>query len=162
MGTLLAIGVWTSFGLIGSSLLLPVEPMVVLYAVLSLTVMRLLPVGLALLGAGFRRPTVWFIGWFGPRGLASVVFLVIGIDGLTAAGISTAPYAATVAWTVLLSVILHGLTSGPLAQAVWTVRGPLAPRRGGANEPRGAAGKATDVGPSCHAALPRSDPRDPA
>ena len=87
-----------------------------MYAVLSLTLIRMLPVGLALLGTRFRWPSVAFIGWFGPRGLASVVFLIIGIDGLTAAGIDAAPYASTVAWTVLLSVVLHGLTAGPLAR----------------------------------------------
>ena len=90
--------------------------MSVVYAVLSLTLIRMLPVGLALLGTGFRSPTVAFVGWFGPRGLASIVFLIIGIDGLAAAGIDPAPYASTVAWTVLLSVVLHGLTAGPLAR----------------------------------------------
>ena len=116
VGSLLAIGVWTAFGLVGSSLLLPIRPESVVYAVLSLTLIRMLPVGLALLGTRFRWPSVAFIGWFGPRGLASVVFLIIGIDGLTAAGIDAAPYASTVAWTVLLSVVLHGLTAGPLAR----------------------------------------------
>ncbi len=116
VGSLLAIGVWTAFGLVASSLLLPIRPESVAYAVLSLTLIRMLPVGVALLGAHFRWPSIAFIGWFGPRGLASVVFLVIGIDGLTAAGIDPGPYASTVAWTVLLSVALHGLTAGPLAR----------------------------------------------
>jgi NhaP-type Na+/H+ or K+/H+ antiporter len=108
--------VWTSFGLIGASLLLPIRLESVVYAVLSLTLIRMIPVGLALLGTGYRRPTIAFIGWFGPRGLASVVFLIIGIDGLAAAAIDPAPYSSTVAWTILLSVLLHGLTSGPLAR----------------------------------------------
>ena len=116
VGGLLAIGVWTAFGLVASSLLLPIRPESVVYAVLSLTLIRMLPVGVALIGARFSWPTVAFIGWFGPRGLASVVFLVIGIDGLRAAGIDPGPYASTVAWTVLLSVALHGLTAGPTAR----------------------------------------------
>ena len=116
VGALLAIGVWTSFGLIGASLLLPLQPMSVVYAVLSLTLIRMLPVALAMLGTGFRRPTVAFVGWFGPRGLASIVFLIIGIDGLAAGGVDPEPFASTVAWTVLLSVVLHGLTSGGLAR----------------------------------------------
>ena len=53
---------------------------VALYAVLSLTVVRMVPVALAMLGTGARRPTVAFLGWFGPRGLASIVFAVILID----------------------------------------------------------------------------------
>ena len=60
IGALLAIGVWTSFGLIGSSLLLPIRPMSVIYAILSLTLIRMLPVGLALLGADLIvLPTNW-------------------------------------------------------------------------------------------------------
>src|SRR5215218_3593636 len=52
----------------------------VVYAVLSLTVVRMLPVALALLGTGARAPTIAFLGWFGPRGLASIVFGVILLD----------------------------------------------------------------------------------
>jgi NhaP-type Na+/H+ or K+/H+ antiporter len=55
------------------------------------------------------------VGWFGPRGLASIVFLIIGFESLDAAGVDPGPFAAAVAWTVLFSVILHGLTAGPLA-----------------------------------------------
>ena len=53
---------------------------VAVYAVLSLTVVRMLPVALSLLGPAHGRPTVAFLGWFGPRGLASIVFAVIMID----------------------------------------------------------------------------------
>ena len=51
-----------------------------LYAVASLTVVRMLPVAVAMLGTGARRPTVAFLGWFGPRGLASIVFAVIVVQ----------------------------------------------------------------------------------
>jgi NhaP-type Na+/H+ or K+/H+ antiporter len=86
---------------------------VVLYAVLSLTVIRMAPVALALAGTGMRRPTVGFIGWFGPRGLASIVFaLMIEEDG----GVAHAETLMTAAFvTVGLSVVLHGVTAAPLA-----------------------------------------------
>src|SRR6186997_1900271 len=51
-----------------------------LYALASLTVVRMLPVAVAMLGTGARRPTVAFLGWFGPRGLASIVFAVIVVQ----------------------------------------------------------------------------------
>jgi NhaP-type Na+/H+ or K+/H+ antiporter len=86
----------------------------VLYAVLSLTVVRMVPVALALAGSGARRPTVAFLGWSGPRGLASIVFAVILLDeadlpherGLLLA----------VAATVALSVYAHGLSARPLTE----------------------------------------------
>jgi len=83
-----------------------------LYAVLSLTLVRMLPVALALLGTRARPPTVAFLGWFGPRGLASIVFTVIVIEDEKLPHVST--IAATVTFTILLSVFLHGLTSRPL------------------------------------------------
>ena len=82
------------------------------YAVLSLTVIRMLPVALSLLGTHARPPTVAFLGWFGPRGLASIVFTVIVIEEAKLPEIST--IWSTVTFTILLSVFLHGLTSRPL------------------------------------------------
>jgi sodium/hydrogen antiporter len=87
---------------------------VALYAVLSLTAVRMVPVALALLGTGARRPTAAFIGWFGPRGLASIVFAVLIVEESKLAHQSTmllATYA-----TVGLSVFLHGLSAAPLAR----------------------------------------------
>ncbi|MEL7974620.1 cation:proton antiporter [Isoptericola sp. F-RaC21] len=84
----------------------------VLYAVLSLTVVRMLPVALALLGAGFDRYRVGFIGWFGPRGLASVVFALLALEDLH--GVAS-DVVAVIALTVLLSVVAHGFSAGPLA-----------------------------------------------
>jgi NhaP-type Na+/H+ or K+/H+ antiporter len=116
-GSLLAIGVWTGFGLaIAGQLAGPLwDPRAVVYAVLSLTVLRMVPVALAMLGLRFGRDTVLFLGWFGPRGLASIVFLAIGLEALAEAGLPAEPLAATVTWTVLLSVVLHGLSARPLA-----------------------------------------------
>ena len=85
---------------------------VVVYAVLSLTVVRMVPVALALLGTGARPPTVAFLGWFGPRGLASIVFGVILLDEAELPHMQTLLLAITV--TIAISVYAHGLTAGPL------------------------------------------------
>jgi NhaP-type Na+/H+ or K+/H+ antiporter len=85
---------------------------VVLYARLSLTVVRMVPVGLAMLGSGARRPTVAFLGWFGPRGLASIVFAVILVEDADLANESV--LLNTIFLTIALSVLLHGLTATPL------------------------------------------------
>jgi sodium/hydrogen antiporter len=84
---------------------------IALYAVLSLTLVRLLPVALAMLGAGMRRVTVGFLGWFGPRGLASIVFVLILLEETE---LPERPLMlAVVTWTVALSVYAHGLTAWP-------------------------------------------------
>jgi len=89
------------------------------YALLSLTVIRMLPVAVSLLGSGARPPTIGFLGWFGPRGLASIVFAVMLEEG------SELPHEETILLTVYatvgLSVLLHGLTAAPLAgrYAAW-------------------------------------------
>jgi sodium/hydrogen antiporter len=116
-GSLLAIIVWTVFGItVGGSLIAGgLDLPAIAYALLSLTVVRMVPVALALLGCRFQPATVAFIGWFGPRGLASIVFLIIAFEGLHGAGQETDVLVATIGWTVLLSVVLHGLTAVPLA-----------------------------------------------
>ena len=86
-----------------------------LYALLSLTVVRMIPVGLALLGAGMRPVTVAYLGWFGPRGLASVLLALILVSEYPQLpGTGTVFVIVTV--TVLLSVILHGVTAAPLTK----------------------------------------------
>lgn len=86
---------------------------IVLYAVLSLTVVRMLPVALSLAGSGLRSPTVTYIGWFGPRGLASVVLALLvaeeHVPGVELLG-------RVVAITVGLSVLLHGVSAVTLAE----------------------------------------------
>jgi NhaP-type Na+/H+ or K+/H+ antiporter len=88
---------------------------IALYAVLSLTLARMLPVALALLGLRARPPTVGFVGWFGPRGLASIVFAIIVLEGSTLAHVDVV--VATVLITVALSVYAHGLTALPFTNA---------------------------------------------
>ena len=85
-----------------------------LYAVLSLTIVRMLPVAIAMFGSGARRQTVGFLGWFGPRGLASIVFAVITIQEAHLAGSNTILLATYL--TVGLSVAAHGITAAPLAR----------------------------------------------
>jgi NhaP-type Na+/H+ or K+/H+ antiporter len=89
------------------------------YAMLSLTVARMLPVAISLAGTHPRRQTVAFIGWFGPRGLASIVFTVIVLDEANLPNITT--ITVTVVFTIVLSVYAHGLTSRPLTAryAAW-------------------------------------------
>jgi NhaP-type Na+/H+ or K+/H+ antiporter len=82
-----------------------------LYAVVALTVVRMLPVAVALGGAGLSPSTVFFVGWFGPRGLASVVFGLIAFDELGGGDGRHVLTAVTV--TVLLSVLAHGITARP-------------------------------------------------
>jgi NhaP-type Na+/H+ or K+/H+ antiporter len=85
-----------------------------LYAMLSLTVIRMLPVFLALIGSGMNTESRLFIGWFGPRGLASIVFGVIVVN----AGLPHShPMAVVVVFTVILSVLAHGFSANPWARA---------------------------------------------
>jgi NhaP-type Na+/H+ or K+/H+ antiporter len=67
-----------------------------------------------MLGTGARRPTVAFVGWFGPRGLASIVFAVILVDDTTLPHLSTLLLAITV--TIAVSVYAHGITARPLTE----------------------------------------------
>jgi NhaP-type Na+/H+ or K+/H+ antiporter len=85
------------------------------YAALSLTLIRMAPIALSLLGSGIRAPTYLFLGWFGPRGLASILFLLLILEE------TQIPHRedilAVTVLTVALSALLHGLTAAPLARA---------------------------------------------
>ena len=88
--------------------------LILIYSILSLTVIRMLPVFLSLIGTGFNTEGRLFIGWFGPRGLASIVFAVIVVNAdLPNAG----PIAMTVVCTIILSIVFHGMTANPWAGA---------------------------------------------
>ena len=97
------------------------------FAVLSLTVLRMVPVALCLLGTGLRAPSVLFIGWFGPRGLASVVFGLIALESLDQSPEVTRAV-GVIATTVVLSVVAHGYTATPWARryGAWAA-GPARP-----------------------------------
>ena len=87
---------------------------IALYAVLSLTLVRLLPVAIAMIRTGLAPPTVGFIGWFGPRGLASIVFAVIVIEESHLTHVNTILRATYL--TIGLSVFAHGITAAPLTR----------------------------------------------
>jgi NhaP-type Na+/H+ or K+/H+ antiporter len=114
-GALVSLLVWLAFGAVA------VAPMfdhltwqLVVYAVLSLTIIRMAPVALALAGARLGWATTAFVGWFGPRGLASVVFALLALEDLGEKAAS--PAVAVITGTVLLSVIAHGASAEPLAR----------------------------------------------
>ena len=87
-GLFLSFFVWALFGaiLVGPLVTQDIHPEAVIYAVLSLTLVRMVPVAVALVGTGLRPSSVAFMGWFGPRGLASVVFTLIAFESLQHAG----------------------------------------------------------------------------
>jgi NhaP-type Na+/H+ or K+/H+ antiporter len=100
---------------------------IVLYAVLSLTAVRMIPVAISMLGTGARRPTVAFLGWFGPRGAASIVFALLLLE--EEKRLSGEQVLLTTAFvTVGLSVLAHGVTAAPLARRYsdWLARKPMA------------------------------------
>jgi NhaP-type Na+/H+ or K+/H+ antiporter len=113
-GALVSLLVWLAFGAIA------VVPAVrhltwqiLVYAVASITLIRMVPVAAALAGTRLGWPTALLAGWFGPRGLASVVFALLALEEL---GTKDAQPAVTVIIiTVLLSVVVHGITAEPLA-----------------------------------------------
>ena len=133
--------VWLLFGvaLAGPVIAAGFDAPLIGYALLSLTIVRMVPVAIALVGARLRPDTVALIGWFGPRGLASVVFLLVAFDDLGPAHPATETLLRVVTWTVLLSVFLHGLSAGPVGAWYGRRIARAAPGEwelGGADEPR--------------------------
>lgn len=112
-GDVVALVAWFTFGTVMlGELQQGLSWQVLVYALLSLTVVRIVPVALCLQGRGLHRDTLLFLGWFGPRGLASIVFLVMVVD----AGLpGTQTVVSVVVWTILLSIVFHGVTANPLA-----------------------------------------------
>jgi NhaP-type Na+/H+ or K+/H+ antiporter len=113
-GELLSLIVWFLFGVVLVTALDATTWQTAVFAVLALTVARMLPVAIALLGEGFTRTTIAFMGWFGPRGMASVVFAVIAFDSME--GSDAKPVLAAITLTVLVSVVAHGLSAAPLSR----------------------------------------------
>lgn len=104
------------------------QPRHILYAVLSLTVIRMVPVAISLIGTGLRLPSHLFLGWFGPRGLASILFVLLILEE------SEVPHREEILTvtviTVALSALLHGLTAAPFAR----LYGNMAARMGECEE----------------------------
>jgi NhaP-type Na+/H+ or K+/H+ antiporter len=119
IGLLLGFAVWFLFG----AVLLPIAFdaltwQVVIFAILSLTVLRMVPVAIASLGVRQRPEAIALVGWLGPRGLASIVFAILAIEQLPAA--TADPIGRIIAFTVGVSVLVHGLSAGPVA--TWYAR----------------------------------------
>jgi NhaP-type Na+/H+ or K+/H+ antiporter len=113
-GETLALMTWLVFGtaVIGQSIEYFTWEMLV-YALLSLTVIRILPIFLSLSGTGESTVSKLFLGWFGPRGLASIVFAIIVINK----GVPGGKFIAlVVVLTVFLSLVAHGVSANPLAK----------------------------------------------
>ncbi len=111
-GQILNLSVFFLFGMVVARALPDFTVAHGIYAVLSLTVIRMLPVGIALLGAGFSRATVLFMGWFGPRGLASIVLALVYLEHSAGHPGESSIRLAAIA-TVLLSIFAHGLSARP-------------------------------------------------
>lgn len=145
------------FLLLGAGLIGPIlgraTPEAVIYAVLSLTVVRIAPVAVAMLRTGFAPPTVAYVGWFGPRGLASIVFAGIVVEEAVPGATAITD---VILLTVVFSLVAHGVTAawGARRYASWFERAaaadptipeaaeiregsspyPTSPRRGAARE----------------------------
>ena len=115
-GGLLSLVLWFIFG---AGFVLPafddLDVRIVLYAVASLTVVRVVPVAIALVGSGQGRITAAFIGWFGPRGLASAVFALLAVEELGNTDPRVEAAINTIAVTIVFSIVAHGVTARPLA-----------------------------------------------
>jgi sodium/hydrogen antiporter len=113
-GQLLNLSVFFIFGVFVVGLIQPLSWEVALYGLLSLTLIRMLPVAASLVGSRLGGVSVLFMGWFGPRGLASIVLgLIVVAEAPLLAG--REQIEVVVALTVLLSVLLHGVTAAPLS-----------------------------------------------
>ncbi len=113
-GDIMALITWVIFGsAVVSKAIGHFSWTILIYAILSLTLIRMLPVFFSLAGLRVNTEGKLFIGWFGPRGLASIVFAVIVLNAnLSNGGV----LAMAVVCTVILSIILHGLSANPWAK----------------------------------------------
>ena len=131
--------VWSIFGafFVGGLFTHELSAQPVIYAIISLTLIRMVPVAIALMGTHLRPATVAFMGWFGPRGLASVVFTLIALQELEHSGGGTL-LVQTATWTILFSVVLHGISASPLAALYGTsiAKAGEIPEKAAAGEPR--------------------------
>ncbi len=115
LGRLLSLLVFYGLGVVAVDVLPESSWNAVVYAALSLTALRMLPVAVALRGTGLDRGTVAYLGWFGPRGLASIVLaLILLVEYPEVTG--GVDIFVVVALTVLVSIFAHGATAAPLTE----------------------------------------------
>ncbi|MFC2053753.1 cation:proton antiporter [Chloroflexota bacterium] len=111
-GQILVAFVFFIFGMIAASMLGNIGAKVVLYAILSLTLVRMLPVAIAMIRTQLKPATVIFMGWFGPRGLASIVLGLVYLEQEAALPGEKLIMLAIIV-TVLLSIFAHGISASP-------------------------------------------------
>ena len=132
IGAALAMLTWVAFGALIVGLISRMTWPEIVYAVLSLTVIRMIPVFLSLAGTGLGAVEKSFIGWFGPRGLATVVFGVIVVnEHLPGANV----VAQVAVCTVLISIVAHGVSANPLLKALRSRLGGSRDRTGAETAP---------------------------
>ncbi len=124
-GHLINIAVFFLFGLLVAREWSQLSLVGVLYGVLSLTVIRMLPVAVSLVRSGLSTSTIFFIGWFGPRGLASIVLGLVYIEHQASNGSIPPAIRTAVMTTVLLSIFAHGLSAGPGIRLLTAKASPL-------------------------------------
>lgn len=114
-GQLFTLSAFFIFGaLLLPAALVSFNPWHLVFALFSLTVLRMLPVAVSLIGTNLKVPTQLFLGWFGPRGLASLLFMLLVLGDTMLQNANTITHIVFI--TVLLSVFLHGLSAAPLAR----------------------------------------------
>ena len=149
-GQVLNLSAFFIFGAVVVGVIQPLSLRVALYALLSLTLIRMLPVAVSLIGTRLSGLSMLFMGWFGPRGLASLVLgLIVVAEAPLLAG--RGQIEQVVALTVLLSVLLHGLSAAPLSTAYAHQARKMAPD---APENKGAV-----VAPTCRGSIPTDGPK---
>jgi NhaP-type Na+/H+ or K+/H+ antiporter len=114
-GQFLNLTVFFLLGIVLAGLIPYITWQIILYAILSLTIIRMIPVAISLLGTKVSWNSILFMGWFGPRGLASIVLALIALERLNSfPGQDT--FILAVFITVLFSVVAHGVTALPLSK----------------------------------------------
>lgn len=129
-GDLLVYLVFFVLGVTAAPELQSISGQIWLYGLLSLTAVRMLPVALSLIGTKLQPASVLFLGWFGPRGIASVVLGLVYLERQTRLSVNSTFVLAMIA-TVLLSVLPHGVSANP---AIRLYAGPVADLEPGAPE----------------------------
>ena len=88
---------------------------VIIYALISLTLIRMIPIVIGMGRLNVDMPTRFFISWFGPRGIASILYIIVAVHKLGSIQGHEEIF-ATASLTILLSIILHGISAQPLAK----------------------------------------------
>jgi NhaP-type Na+/H+ or K+/H+ antiporter len=118
-GEALSLGVFFILGLIFASFVDNITWLIVIYAILSLTIARILPVWVSLIRTKLSSKDKLFIGWFGPRGLASIVLVIIALSEAESIP-GLAVVVTVVLVTVVISVFAHGITAAPIARRLYS------------------------------------------